>query len=150
MGKKEEAEALREQILRRSSEDIVSGAATGRVRAGWAMGHFYDPRSIAHSPQFEIKEWGPESSASTFNAEWDHHPNNGPEYLRVTQGELRVFFGYLADDGQIGELEPGLVLRQGDTAIVPPGLYRRYEASADVRGITVRASLLQAVVPLKK
>jgi hypothetical protein len=138
-GSKDSAERLARSILYRRSVDIISGEATGPVRAGWATGHFYDPATIAHTPSFEIKEWGSADCASRFNPEWDAHTECGPEYLRVTQGELRVIFGYRDEVGGISELPHRRVLRAGDTAVLPPGLLRRYEASSDVRGITVRA-----------
>jgi len=139
---REKAQALCDQILYRRSADIISGAATKPVRAGWAMGHFYEPGHPAFSTAFEIKEWGGTDHPSTFNIEWGNHPNNGPEYLHVLWGELHIFFGFRDEEGRILQLDlgPSVTLRAGDTAIVPPNLHRRYEASSDVRGITVRAS----------
>lgn len=138
-GPKDNAELLARAVLQRRSVDIISGEATGPIQAGWAMGHFYDAASVAHTPSFEIKEWGSADCASRFNPDWDAHPNHGPEYLRVTQGELRVILGYRDETGAVSELPDRIYLRTGDTAVLPPGLLRRYEATADVRGITVRA-----------
>jgi hypothetical protein len=151
---KEHAEALTRTVLRRRADDIISGRATKPVSPGWAMGHFYENSSVAHTDCFEIKVWGGppkgrdarkprHKQPGSFNRHWLAHDGGGPEYIQVFEGTLTVHFGFRdAADGKVRELKrPFSPVRvtAGETIILPEGLLRKFSGRDAVRALTVRA-----------
>jgi hypothetical protein len=111
--------------------DIRSGSHNYGAAAGWIIGAFQPTDALTHSSAFEIKEW----NHDLVQREWRNHPTSGPEYVRVIEGCLRVSLSDLqADLGHITEIE----LSAGQCIILAQGLWRRFEASADAVGISVR------------
>jgi hypothetical protein len=90
--------------------DIRSGSHNYGAAAGWIIGAFQPTDALTHSSAFEIKEW------------------NHDLVQRVSLSDLQ------ADLGHITEIE----LSAGQCIILAQGLWRRFEASADAVGISVR------------
>src|SRR6266567_695023 len=108
---REDALKLADTVLYRSADNLIKhGKSKTGVNPGWAVGHFYEKSSVAHSTDFEVKLWGSEPAPdatkakeerpSTFNKEWDAHDANGPEFIAVFSGKLTIRFGFRAPTGE--------------------------------------------------
>jgi len=113
--------------------DIHAGSST--TAAGWVMGPFFPSGDIRATHAFEIKEW----NAMLVQSSWRDHTASGPEYIAVIAGTLTVICGAETSSGLIDETAR-VSVSTGQRIIMPSGAWRRYIASEDATGITVRSS----------
>lgn len=113
-------------------EEIRAGNSL--ANAGWAMGPFYPNDDIRHSAEFEIKEW----DINSIQPSRKNHADNGTEYIAVLEGVLTAHIGGASDNGTGVELAETIEVRADQRLILAAGVWRRFEGSADVRGITIR------------
>jgi hypothetical protein len=115
--------------------EVRTGKANGGMRPGWAVGPFYpagDPRFCA---AFEVKEW----NFPLIQRQWKSHPGTGIEYVAVKRGTLIVELGRSSKSGEISPVKR-IEVPAGHSLVLRPGLWRRYDGSPDVEGISVRAA----------
>jgi hypothetical protein len=125
------------RYLLRSADDIRTGSGLpADVRRGWAAGPFYSPDELAFTRDFEVKEW----DFSTVQSEWRDHSAAGTEYISVTNGTLTAVIGELTKPGADPTELERVKVPAGNSVILIPGLWRRFEATADAKGITVRGT----------
>ena len=114
-------------------DQIWSGAATlPQVKPGWAMGHFFPVGDLRHTSYFEVKEW----NAALAQPDWKKHEDIASEYISVTGGKLTVVFG--GSDQNVAE-STSLDLTAGQAIVIRPGVWRRFHATEEARGLSVRS-----------
>jgi hypothetical protein len=107
----------------------------GSTSPGWVMGAFVGKGDLRHSEDFEVKEW----DLRTMRRDWRNGEECGPEYIAVIEGHLTVILGRpSADAGSIDE-DRTIDVHREQRIILAPGVWRKLEASQDIKGLTVRS-----------
>ena len=127
---------MADYLLRRVA-DIRQGQAQssrGPIKAGWAMGAFYENTELPFTEDFEVKEW----DSSLINRHWSDHALDGSEYISVTSGVLTIVAGRKLADVEYPIESERIEVRAGFSAVLRPGFWRRFECTPDAAGMTVR------------
>lgn len=104
------------------------------VAPGWIIGPFREANDLRWSEDFEIKEW----EAATAQGQWKNHSDTGTEYIAVFEGILTVVIGAIGNDGVSVEPEATIAVASGQRLTIGSEVWRRYEASPDAKGISIR------------
>ncbi len=117
-----------------SVEDIREGLPDSSVRPGWAVGAFLPIDHMRFIRDFEVKEW----NVSGIQRNWKSNENSGIEYVSVTNGKLVVILGDEVKKDHVIETER-VEVSEGHSILLKPGVWRKYEGTPEVTGLTVRA-----------
>jgi hypothetical protein len=104
---------------------------------GWVMGPFHPAADIRRTTAFEIKEW----SRAGIQPEWKEHRESGSEYIAVLSGVLTVYIGRSSHNNISPEIVDIIELGAHQRLVLAAGVWRRFEGSGDVTGVTVRETI---------